>query len=122
MPSLAARPSPPPLMVRSSVLARDSGLASLAMKEGRFKLGREHGIYQGIKELIKDLILTLLCDFWIIALNGCFLISYMEQYMHFLPLVAYMGSNEFISLKIFCNGKVLHKHTLHLAEIVEFSL
>ena len=36
-------------------------------------------MYQVIKGLIKDLILTLLCDFGIIALNRCFLISDMEQ-------------------------------------------
>lgn len=46
--------------------------------------------------------MTLLCDFGIIALNGSFLISNMEQYMHFLPRVAFMGSYECISLKIFC--------------------
>lgn len=46
--------------------------------------------------------MTLLCGFGIIALNGSFLISKMKQYLHFLPCVAFIGSNEFISLKIFC--------------------
>lgn len=32
-------------------------------------------MYQGIKELIKVLILTFLCGFGIIALNSCFLTS-----------------------------------------------
>lgn len=38
-----------------------------------------------------------------IALNGCFLTSEMERLsVHFLPLVAFMGSIELMSPKMFC--------------------
>lgn len=77
---------------------------------------------QGLKGLIKDLILTLLYNFGIIALNGCFPTSEMEQlFVHFLPHVAFMGSNKFMSLNMFLSGKALHRYTLCLAETVGLS-
>lgn len=57
---------------------------------------------QGLKGLIKGLILTLPCNFGTVALSGCFLTSEMERLsVHFLPPVAFMGSNECMSLKMF---------------------
>lgn len=55
---------------------------------------------QDSKGLIKGLILTLLYNFGIIALNGCFFFT--SDSVHFLPPVAFMGSNEFMNLKMFC--------------------